>query len=169
MLDALKIVRAKKPDWHISITCRCGPISFRANPDDVRFEVLPFGSESAVANDMLSADMLYQPMPFQADEANFVRFSMSTKMVTYLGSGLPILFHGPKEAAACKLLAGHNAAVLCTTLDPESIATQLIEASTSRDAIVANALALARSRFMLADQQERFWKPLVAAQSNPSR
>ena len=25
----------------------------------------------------------------------FVRFSLSTKLVTYLGSGLPIIYHGP--------------------------------------------------------------------------
>jgi hypothetical protein len=30
---------------------------------------------------------------------------------------------------------------------------------------VNNALALARARFMLADQQRRFWEPIVAAQS----
>jgi hypothetical protein len=154
VLDALKIVRSQHPDWDISVTSRSGYILCSVNTD-----------ASEVETDLLSADLLYQPLPFEAELANFGRFSMSTKMVTYLGSGLPILYHGPEDAAAFKLLTGHRAAIMCTTLDAETIAKQLVEAASNREIIVNNALALARARFMLADQQRRFWEPIVAAQS----
>lgn len=164
LLDALKIIRSQHPDWDISVTCRSHSIYCPLEPDDVPVKVLPFApDESVVDVDMLAADLLYQPMPFEEYAANFGRFSMSTKMVTYLGSGLPILYHGPEDAAACKLLTSHHAAAVCTTLDAQTIAKQLTEAVSNRESIVNHALQLARTRFMLADQQRRFWQPLIAA------
>jgi hypothetical protein len=163
VLDALKIVRSQRPDWDISVTCRCGAISAPVHEDDVPVVVLPFAPEAEVEKDMESADLLYQPLPFQEQSQAFSKFSMSTKMITYLGSGLPIFYHGPSDAAACKLLARHDAAAICTTLDREGVATQLLEALARRESIINNALALARSQFMLADQQRRFWQPILAA------
>jgi hypothetical protein len=163
LLDALKIVRSRKPDWEISVTCRCGSISLTTYQDDVPIKILPFAPEAEVEKDLESADLLYQPMAFQEQARAFARFSMSTKMITYLGSGLPIFYHGPEDSAAGKLLARHQAAVVCTTLDPEAIATQLLEAVTRCEAIVNNALTLARSQFLLAEQQRKFWTPIIAA------
>jgi hypothetical protein len=163
VLDALRIVRSRQPDLEISVTCRCGSIPALVRADDVPVTVLPFAPETEVEKDMLSADMLYQPMAFQEQARAFARFSLSTKMITYLGSGLPIFYHGPEDSAAGKLLARHDAAAICTTLDPEKIAEQLLETSARREAIVNKALALARSQFMVADQQRRFWEPIIAA------
>ncbi len=163
LLDALKIVRSRQPDWDISVTCRCGGINTPVHPEDVSMKVLPFAPEAEVEKDMLSADMLYMPMPFQAHERAFCRFSMSTKMITYLASGLPIFYHGPEDAAACKLLTRHQAAFVCATLDAEEIARCLLDSVSRRESTVSNALALARSQFMLADQQKRFWEPILQA------
>jgi glycosyltransferase involved in cell wall biosynthesis len=163
VLDALKIVRSRQPDWNITVTCRCGSISAPVHHDDVSVTVLPFAPEEEVEKDMLSADLLYQPMPFQAHARAFTRFSLSTKMITYLGTGLPIFYHGPDNAAACKLLTRHEAAAICATLDPEEIAEQLLDAVVRRESIVNHALRLARSQFMLADQQQRFWEPILQA------
>jgi hypothetical protein len=163
VLDALKIVRSQRPDWDILVTCRCGSISAPLREDDVPVLVLPFAPEAVVEKDMESADLLYQPLPFQEQARAFSKFSMSTKMITYLGSGLPIFYHGPEDAAAGKLLAQNDAAAICTTLDPEGVARQLLEAFARRESIVQNALALARAQFMLADQQRRFWQPICQA------
>jgi hypothetical protein len=161
LLDALKIVRNQHPDWDISVTSRSGYISCPVRKDDLPVRVIPFAPQSEVDRDMLSADLLYLPLPFEAELANFGKFSMSTKMVTYLGSGLPILYHGPRNAAACNLLASHQSAITCTSLDAGVIAKQLIESALAREAIVNNALQLARKHFMLAGQQRRFWEPIV--------
>jgi len=163
LLDALKSIRERYPDWDISATCRCGAIFGELKDDDVPVKVLPFAPESEVEKDMLSADLLYQPLPFEADATTFGKFSLSTKLVTYLGSGLPILYHGPADSAACNLLSSHDAAVTCTTLDHQVIAGQLVEAIERRESIINNALQLARQRFMLADQQRRFWQQIEAA------
>lgn len=161
ILDALKILRDRNPDWEFSVTSRSGSISVAVQPDDVPVSVLPFASEAEIEKDLLSADLLYQPMPFQADAASFGKFSLSTKMITYLGSGLPIFYHGPDEAAACQLLRRNHAAALCTTLDPEAIAADLIGAVARRESVTSNALALARSQFLLVHQQQRFWQPML--------
>ena len=163
VLDALKIVRSRQPEWDLSVTCRCGRISTPVRHNDVSVTVLPFAPEAEVERDMLTADLLYMPIPFQERSRAFSRFSMSTKMITYLGSGLPILYHGPEDAAACKLLTRHQAAFVCATLDAEEIARCLLDSVSRRESTVSNALALARSQFMLADQQKRFWEPILQA------
>jgi hypothetical protein len=163
VLNALKMVRSRHPDWEITVTCRCSAISAPVHADDVPVRVLPFAPEAEVEGDLHSADLLYQPLPFQESARAFSRFSMSTKMITYLGSGLPILYHGPDDAAACKLLARHEAAAICTTLDPEEIAKCLLDTAAQREIVVHRALALARSQFLLADQQRRFWGPILQA------
>jgi len=166
LLDAMKLIRKAYPDWNLTVTCRCDSVHYDSMKDDIPLTVLPFAPEQEVARDMEAADLLYQPLPFQQDSTAFGRFSLSTKLVTYLGSGLPILYHGPENTAASSLLADRHAAVLCTTLDPETIAAQLIKATFDRDNIVQNALQLARSQFLLADQQRRFWTPIANALSN---
>ena len=157
LLDALKIIRRAHPEWDISAICRCGAVPVAVGPDDVPVTVLPLASEQDVEKDMLAVDFLYQPLPFEAGAANLNRFSLSTKMITYLGSGLPILYHGPHDSAACQLLERNHAAVACKDLSPEQIAKALTESMAKREELAVNALSLARSRFMLADQQERFW------------
>lgn len=161
VLDALALLRERHPDWEITATCRSGSISSPVRDRDVPVRVLPFASQDELEKDLLNADVLYQPLPLEEFAANFAKFSLSTKMISYLGSGLPIFFHGPHDAAAFKLLERHQAAQLCATLDPEIIASNLLDAVARRNLIVDNALALARSQFMLADQQRRFWEPIL--------
>lgn len=162
LLDALKIVRAERPEWKITVTARSGYILCPLQPDDVPVNVVQFSKDVREAErQMLTADLLYQPMTFEGE--SFGRFSMSTKMVSYLGSGIPILYHGPEYAAACKLLAGHQAAVCCTSLDARIMARQLMEAMPGGQEVARHALALARERFMLADQQRRFWQSIREA------
>lgn len=160
VLDALALIRARHPDWEVTATCRSDSISSPVRTEDVPVHVLPFASRDELRKDLLNADLLYQPLPLSAFAANFARFSLSTKMITYLGSGLPIFYHGPQDGAAFNLLERHKAAQLCTTMDPEAIADDLLAAISRRNSIVNNALALARSQFMLSDQQQRFWQPI---------
>jgi hypothetical protein len=101
--------------------------------------------------------MLYLPLPFGKEHESFVRYSLSTKMITYLGSGLPIVYHGPIESAASQLLAQHQAAILLNSLDPHCIAENLIKAKGNTDAIVQNALNLGHQQFLLIEQKNKFW------------
>jgi glycosyltransferase involved in cell wall biosynthesis len=135
-----------------SFTLRCGTV-----PVELDATVLPFASEDVVDADLREADLLYMPLPFGEEYRDFFRFSLSTKMVTYLGSGRPIVYHGPRDGTAYDLLAEHDAAIVVDTLEPSAIAGALDEGLERSEEIAANALALAHARFRLEDQRARFW------------
>jgi len=146
----------------LSITLRCGtlrPEATREARDLVR--VRPFSTEADVHRDLEQADLLYLPLPFGAEFEPLVRFSLSTKLITYLGSGRPILYHGPSNSAVGELLAKNEAAFLCSSLDVDTLVQMLgriINRPEAAARVSANALALARNHFMLRDQRAKFWK-----------
>jgi hypothetical protein len=163
LITALDAVAAQRPGADISLTLRCGGLPASITPPQhVRFTVLPFGAESEVAADLLSADLLYMPLPFSREHQGLTRYSLSTKMITYLGSGIPILYHGPiAECAAGTLLQTHAAAICLDSLDPIEIQTS-IDAVPERYSVVTQAaLALANSDFRLADMRRRFWDTIL--------
>ncbi|MEJ7703270.1 MAG: hypothetical protein WKF47_06270 [Geodermatophilaceae bacterium] len=128
---------------------------------DVPVKVLPFADEAQVQRDIEEADLLYMPLHFGDEHENFARYSLSTKMVTYIGSGVPILYHGPTSSAAFDLLGKHRAAILAPTLAPDEIARALADLTPgTRAEITRHALHLARTSFMLADQTQRFWQTI---------
>jgi glycosyltransferase involved in cell wall biosynthesis len=164
LLRALDIIGAEYPEFEIKATFRCGAIRGNVLARARGLRVLPFGTEADVEVDMLDADLLYMPLPFTADDSCFIRYSLSTKLITYLGSGIPILYHGPREAAAFEVLSENNAAFVCDDLSPEPLAMVLREAIAKPDAATAKverALDLARRRFLLEDQRDRFWTTIT--------
>jgi glycosyltransferase involved in cell wall biosynthesis len=158
LLDGLSVFERQHPSTSVRVTCRCEHIRPQVLLGAKAVTVLPFSSEAQVRHDMESADLLYMPIPFGEAYEKFARYSLSTKMVTYAGSGVPILYHGPAGSAAYDLLNKNNAAILLTTLDPEEIATALSGLTQQERAnTAANALALAQREFMLVDQTRKFW------------
>ena len=164
-IEALELLSAQvDPGVARSITLRCGSIRPALRKQSRLVRVLPFGSEADVQTDFDSADWLYLPLPFSEEHRAFGAYSLSTKMVTYLGSGLPILYHGPAGTAAHNLLSKHRAAALITSLDPEEIAGVLAELlpDDAGSELAANALSLARTNFLRSEQHEKFWDPIIS-------
>jgi len=124
----------------------------------------PFANEAAVQADFSDADVLYFPLPFGKENVSFVRYSLSTKLVTYLGTGLPILYHGPREAAAGQLLAQHDAAVMVDSLKPTVLAAAFEEIEYRGRKIAQNGLKLGKDQFRLRDQQKKFWSAIKSVQ-----
>jgi hypothetical protein len=136
----------------------------------VSIESLPLGDDSAVAKDLSTADFLYLPLPFSTTDQIFGKYSLSTKMVSYLASGRPIIYHGPSTSAAGRLLARHHAAICLNTLELEpsiSLLASMVRDITGIRNVTTSALALARSRFCASEIRERFWKTLLPAISSP--
>jgi glycosyltransferase involved in cell wall biosynthesis len=164
LLEGVRIFEHRHPSISVRVTCRCEHIRPQVLEGAKAVTVLPFSSEAQVRQDMKSADLLYMPLPFGEAHEKFARFSLSTKMVTYAGSGVPILYHGPVASAAYDLLHKNNAAILLTTLEPEEIAAALAGLTwEKRTDIATNALALAEREFMLVDQAGKFWDTLSSA------
>lgn len=125
----------------------------------------PFAPEDVVLQDLDDVDVLYFPLPFGGENAPFRRFSMSTKLVTYLGSGLPILYHGPADAAASRLLERYDAAAQVHSLEAHALSEGIEAALRRSHELSSNALRLGQDHFRLHDQQERFWKLVTQHQS----
>ncbi|MEO7166281.1 MAG: glycosyltransferase [Spartobacteria bacterium] len=159
LLEALEQLRSEGTP--VSMTLRCGGLraSVTAGHENI-LRILPFASEADVQRDFESADLLYLPLPFQKEQDLLVRFSFSTKMVTYLGSGIPVLYHGPQSSAVYDSLRQHDAALLTESSDPAVVAQTLRAFLVDRAqgiACAARGLRLVRQEFMLGDIAKKFW------------
>lgn len=162
-IEALELLRPQFPNADdCSITLRCDYLRPALQRQGPLVHVLPFGSEADVQSDLTHADALYLPLHFAEADEPFGAYSLSTKMVTYLGSGLPIFYHGPADTAAERMLRENRAAFFATSLQPAEIADTLLDLwkGETTSAITANALQLARRNFLRADQHRRFWETI---------
>ena len=155
------------PDWTVSFAIR-GHVPFNLPAVNIPVEYLPWGTEEEVSQDFKRIDLLYLPLPFGEEYSSFSRYSLSTKMVTYLGSGRPILYHGPQDAAASQLLSDARAGVFLTSLNPEIISRSLYDPDRSLTQCVEQALVMARAQFLLPDVQKRFWKIMSSHLKEPN-
>ncbi len=163
LLEGIALFESAHPETRVSLTLRCEYVRPQVFAGRARVRVLPFAPEAEVERDFAEADLLYLPLPFGAEHANFGRYSLSTKMVTYLGSGLPILYHGPSDSAAADLLGRNDAALLVPTLAAGEIAAALAATPERRRAVAEHARALAQREFLLERQVERFAGAIAAA------
>jgi glycosyltransferase involved in cell wall biosynthesis len=162
LLDGVVLFERSHPNVSVSITLRCEHVRPQVFSGTKNGTVLPFADEAQVQRDLADADLLYMPIPFGEEHANFARYSLSTKMVTYLGSGVPILYHGPADSAAFQLLTKHDAAAGIASNEPAEIAAALRNLSGERrTALASNALRLAAREFMLEQQTTRFWDTIA--------
>lgn len=159
LLNALDGVGLHRDPPTATLTCRSGSLPLPSLRNR-QINVLPFDSEDALPADLRKADLLYLPLPFGSEHDALVRFSLSTKLVTYLGSGVPILYHGPSFGAAHDLLAAHDAAFLVTSLNHPALAAVLHETPGRRDAVARHARALAEGEFLLDTQRRTFWSAI---------
>jgi glycosyltransferase involved in cell wall biosynthesis len=152
-----------RDDLDVTMRIRCGGLRSRILREAGFIRVLPFADESEIERDLQQADLLYLPLPFDRAHASFVRFSLSTKLITYLGSGIPIFYHGPVESAVGSLLAKNGAAFICHSLEPAELTSVLhrfIDDRANADRVAANAFALARAEFSLPQIRKKFWSTI---------
>jgi len=164
LLAALRCTEVNRLGFRIELVFRCGSLP-RGFTDTVpKITVLPFDSEQAVAADLANADLLYFPLPFGKQFESSTAFSLSTKLVSYVGSGIPILYHGPEDSAAGNLLKQHDAAICVPSLDTKEIAAALRRIVHAPDEPLnkaRQALRLAQDSFQLNDQRRKFWEPVL--------
>jgi len=111
---------------------------------------------SALKAELDSATILYLPMKFT--EPEFYLYSLSTKMVGYLGSPGGILYHGPGDSAACELLRSTGAAAFCNNLNVDDLVASIFDAIANRQNLSAQAKDLAKRKFDMVTMQNIFWQ-----------
>lgn len=112
--------------------------------------------DAELKSELDNSTILYLPIKFTRPD--FYRYSLSTKMIGYLGASGAILYHGPADAAAANLLRRANAAVCCCEKDVEKLSKDILNLIADKSTISANAKILARDRFDLARVQQQFWQ-----------
>jgi glycosyltransferase involved in cell wall biosynthesis len=120
-------------------------------------------TDDEITAEISSADVVYLPLPFGARYAAFTELSLPTKVVTYAGSGRPILYHGPAATATAQVLGGAGAALVLEERDPARLAEALVQwiESDGPAACAGRSIALARSRFLRERQQRLFWRAVL--------
>lgn len=108
-------------------------------------------------SELNSANILYLPIKYTPKE--FYLYSLSTKMIGYLGASGTILYHGPSTSAANKLLSTKSCAISCTTLDVEDLKRVLTTCLVDNNSVIVsqNAKKLAKDSYLLKNIQSRFW------------
>ena len=151
-------IKKRSPEIVVKLKLRCGFLRAGVINQDLSVEVLPFANEGVVHTEMAQASLLYLPLGFDEKQRLMNQYSLSTKMISYLGSGVPILYHGPDYAAAGQLLRRENAAFLCNVNKVDALVNSLKKINTPLCfPLVENALKIAREQFVLADIRARFW------------
>ena len=124
-----------------------------------KFEVeyLPLSfNDTELKAELNSASILYLPIKFT--DHDFYLYSLSTKMVGYLGAKGAILYHGPSNSAACQLLQKADCAVCCTSLNETELEADIKSLLNNKVQISQNAKSLAQKQFDLTNIQNRFWQ-----------
>jgi hypothetical protein len=115
-----------------------------------------FIGDKEIKRELDTAAILYLPIKFTLPD--FYLYSLSTKMVGYLGASGSILFHGPGNSAACGLLSRSNAAVCCTSLEVQELASAFGHLIAAGNKVSANAKLLAKIHFDMQRIQNSFWQ-----------
>lgn len=127
-------------------------------------KVLPFASVETVEAEMRLQHLLYLPLPLEPEWENLCKFSLSTKMVSYLAAGVPILYHGPESSAVAQYLRRNEAAIQIHSNDPEVIASSLekalVDFSTLKS-VSENAQDVVRRDFDARKLRDRFWNAIL--------
>ncbi|WP_374951924.1 glycosyltransferase [Mucilaginibacter sp.] len=116
-------------------------------------------NDAELKSELDASDLLYLPLKFTSPE--FYLYSLSTKMVGYLAAPGTILYHGPADSAACKLLQQHHAGLCFTDLNPVDLANSIGRLISGDHQYSINAKKIAQKQFDMAAIRERFWAQQV--------
>lgn len=115
-----------------------------------------FISDIDIKKEMDLATILYLPIKFSVPE--FYLYSLSTKMISYLGTSGAILYHGPSDSAACKLLTKEKSAASCTTLQVKDMVSSITNILHDFKKISANAKKVATNKYNMENIVNEFWQ-----------
>jgi hypothetical protein len=112
--------------------------------------------DAELKRDLDAAAILYLPIKFV--DPDFYLYSLSTKMVGYLGASGSTLYHGPADSAACNLLRETGSAICCNSLNTEDLVLSILQLVEGNTDVSVHAKQLAQTMFDLKEIQDRFWQ-----------
>jgi glycosyltransferase involved in cell wall biosynthesis len=91
--------------------------------DKVTF--LGWKSQSDAIDILSGCDFLYCPYPFDPSMEDVSRYSFPSKLVLYLASGRPVIFHGPDFSPPAKYIAETECGVVITDLAARGVLSEI--------------------------------------------
>jgi hypothetical protein len=113
---------------------------------------------------LVNADMLIIPLGFNAAGANRQKYSFSTKLPEYLGSGTPTLVYGPAENATVEYCASRGFNYVVTRLDQlqiEAIIREIISQGAQARKAAEHLREYTRKNLSAKEQRTRFQRILI--------
>jgi len=123
-------------------------------------EFLGWHSQEETIRLLSEADVLYCPYWFDPVFETEARLCFPSKLITYLASGRPVLFHGPSYASPSRFLKENDAAVFCHTLAPDGVIDRLQSLFSDRSlyrTVAANGRKSFEKHLTLAAARESFF------------
>jgi glycosyltransferase involved in cell wall biosynthesis len=102
----IQILGAHKPDYGSELP---------------QIDFLGWKSQQEAVQILSQADILYCPYPFSADMEEVSRLSFPSKLVLYMVSGRPVLFHGPSWSSPGQYMEEVRAGVICGELSGNAV------------------------------------------------
>lgn len=96
-------------------------------------EFLGWHSQKEAIDILSQMDLLYAPYWFDKTFEMEARYSFPSKITTYLASGRPVFFHGPKYSSPGQFLEKHNAGICCYSNNEADIVYQLKQVLNNND------------------------------------
>ena len=119
-------------------------------------------SPDEVSQTLQSSDLLYLPQAFEPEHRPLTELSFPTKLSAYAGAGRPVLVHTPIYGSLNPLYQARPLGVLCNSLLPEELASQISQFAADAVAYKTAAENVAQlgsgelSRVNFSAQMERF-------------
>jgi hypothetical protein len=142
-LEQLEWMAEGKPIRLIVAGPRIPPLTSRT---PARIDYLGWRNLSDTLDLLAGCHFAYFPYWLDSTYAQSARLCFASKLTTYLTAGLPVLYHGPRDAAVVEFLTRFPAAECCHSVDPAAVARAILAlAASERRERLATAARLAVS------------------------
>ena len=118
---------------------------------------------SRVPGLLRQADVLFLPLAFSSGISEVIRTSAPAKLGEYLGSGVPLLVHAPRDSFVTWYVRKHGCGVVCDSADAADLRRgliRLLDDPELRSAVTTNAVLCARRDFSVARARASFAQAL---------
>lgn len=122
------------------------------------FDLLPENEFNAM---LTKVDIGYACDDLQAENLQFAQLSLPTKIITYIGAGIPFLYHGPKDSTVGDLIKQYEAGLIVDNNDAQALADGFRKLLSDYAYFRQNCRLATQSLFAQDTVQVQFYKLLL--------
>jgi hypothetical protein len=109
-------------------------------------EYFPWQDTLKVIKQLSECDLAYLPYWIDPKYRLITRLCFPNKISTYLAAGLPIFYHGPRDASPAKFMEAYPFGIMSDSFDPQEIARQLVHFVSNKRTYTTAGKAVKKAR-----------------------